>query len=85
MRNPVSDMLLELIAERNITQRMLAWKIEMSAVTLNEIISGKTMITNEKAFRVEREFPSFNSREALKQQIDYAYENRKLRYNFQTS
>ena len=82
MRNPLSDMLLELIATEGITQRTLAWKIDMRSSQLNEIISGKQFMTPEKAFRVEKEFPSFKSCQALGSQVYAMYHHHINRHNW---
>lgn len=73
-------MLLVALNKSNLTQAQLCRLTNINKTVLNEVISGKYCLTEEKAFNVERYLPGFDSKEALKAQVDYKYHYRMLRY-----
>jgi plasmid maintenance system antidote protein VapI len=73
-------MLLEALTKANMRQSELCDSIHISRTTLCEVIAGRYSLSDEKAFKIERHLPQFNSEEALCAQVRYKRKEYMLKY-----
>lgn len=68
-----STMILKILAKEKITQRQFAEACQISPQMLNDIICGRKALNVYTAIRIEKEIPLFDSRKALRSQIEITY------------
>lgn len=68
-----SEMILKILSKEKITQRQFAEACQISPQMLNDIICGRKDLAVHTAIRIEKNIPDFDSRKALRAQIEITH------------